>query len=71
MTNAISIQKQTRVNVPAEYQKEEGCVAFQKVCVTYCFYGKHMEDVFDTKILENGDQIVIDGNGFFKAGTIL
>ena len=27
-----------------------------------------MTDTFDTKILANGDQIVISGNGFIKDG---
>ena len=36
--------------------------------LTYYFYGKQMTDVFDTKILENGEQFVISGNGFIKDG---
>lgn len=54
--------------VPTQYQKEEGCVAFQKVELTYVFYGKKMTDIFDSKILENGNQIIINGNGFIKDG---
>lgn len=66
MTTAIQTKKLAIVNVPLEYQKEEGCVAFQMVELTYYFYGKQMTDVFDTKILENGEQFVISGNGFIK-----
>lgn len=68
MTAAIQTQKLEMVKVPAEYQKEEGCVAFQMVKLTYFFYGKEMTEMFDTKILQNGDQIVINGNGFIKDG---
>ena len=57
-----------KVEVPAEYQKEEGCVAFQLIQVVINFYGKLIEDVLDTKILQDGRQIVIDGNGYIKAG---
>ena len=42
-----------KVEVPVEYQKEEGCVAFQLVKVVIDFYGKLIEDVLDTKILQN------------------
>ena len=68
MTTAIQTKELAIVNVPLEYQKEEGCVAFQMVELTYYFYGKQMTDVFDTKILENGEQFVISGNGFIKDG---
>ncbi len=65
---AIETKKLQRTEVPAEYQKEEGCVAFQLVQFTYFFYGKQMITTFDTKILKNGDQVVINGNGFIKNG---
>ena len=64
----LEITKMQKVEVPAEYQKEEGCVAFQLVQVVINFYGKLIEDVLDTKILQDGRQIVIDGNGYIKAG---
>lgn len=67
MTN-IEITKMQRVDVPTEFQKEEGCIAFQKIKVLINFYGKLIEDVLDTKILEDGTQFVKDGNGFIKAG---
>jgi hypothetical protein len=62
----IEIKKMSLVEVPDEYQKEEGCTAFQMVQLTYSFYGKVMTENFDTKILHNGKQIVINGNGFIK-----
>lgn len=68
MTTAIQTKKLAIVNVPLEYQKEEGCVAFQMVELIYYFYGKQMTDVFDTKILESGEQFVISGNGYIKDG---
>lgn len=64
----IEITKMQRVDVPAEYQKEEGCVAFQTIKVIINFYGKLIEDILDTKILEDGRQIVTNGNGYIKAG---
>ena len=64
----INITKLQRVDVPVEYQKEEGCIAFQTIKVVINFYGKLIEDVLDTKIMENGVQVVIDGNGYIKAG---
>ena len=68
MTTAIQTKKMQLVEVPAQYQKEENCVAFQMVQLTYSFYGKMMTENFDTKVLENGMQIVINGNGFIKDG---
>jgi len=68
MTTAIQTKKLQIVEVPAKYQKSEGCVAFQKIQMTYTFYGKEMTDIFDTKILANGNQIVVTGNGFIKDG---
>ena len=64
----LEITKLQKVDVPAEYQKEEGCIAFQLIKVVIDFYGKLIEDVLDTKILQDGRQIVITGNGYIKAG---
>ena len=64
----LEITKLQKVEVPAEYQKEEGCIAFELVKVVIDFYGKLIEDVLDTKILQDGRQIVISGNGYIKAG---
>ncbi len=65
---SIQVQKLNKIEVPTEYQKEEGCTAFQIVRLTYNFYGKQMTEDFDTKILKCGKQIVINGNGFIKDG---
>ncbi len=64
----IKITKMQRVDVPTEYQKEEGCVAFQTIKVTIEFYGKLVEDFLDSKILQDGRQILTNGNGYIKAG---
>jgi hypothetical protein len=68
MTNSIQTKKLQLIEVPAQYQKAEGCIAFQKIQLTYNFYGKEMTDIFDTKILQNGNQLVVTGNGFIKDG---
>jgi hypothetical protein len=68
MTTAIQTKKLQLVAVPAQYQKKEGCVAFQMIELSYSFYGKQMTESFDTKILKDGRQIVINGNGFIKDG---
>lgn len=64
----VEVTKMQKVEVPVEYQKEEGCVAFQLVKVVIDFYGKSIEDVLDTKILQDGRQIVTNGNGYVKPG---
>ena len=46
-----------------------GIIAFQLVKFEYTFYGSLQSDIIDTKIMADGSQIVIDGNGFIKAGT--
>jgi len=65
---AIKITKLQKVEVPVEFQEEEGCVAFQMVKFEYTFYGKKQTDIIDTKIKKDGKQIVKDGNGFIKSG---
>ena len=46
-----------------------GVVAFQLVKFTYNFYGSETVSFLDTKIMKDGKQIVIDGDGFTPAGT--
>ena len=71
MSTGIKIEKFQKTEVPSEYQKEEGCVSFQMVKISYSFYGKEMSEVFDTKILADGSQVIIDGNGFIKSGMAI
>jgi len=64
----ITTIKLNKVAVPVQHQKEEGCVAFQLVKFTINFFDKVIEFTEDTKILGNGKQIVINGNGYIKQG---
>jgi len=64
----MKIEKLHRVECTDEELKTQGIVAFQLVRFGYSFYGQDMTDVLDTKIMQDGSQIVIDGNGFIKAG---
>jgi hypothetical protein len=68
METAITTKKFTRVeNTDTEFL-QAGIVAFQLVQISYSFYGQEMNEIFDTKIMNDGKQIVIDGNGFIKSG---
>lgn len=62
----LKITKLQRTEVPAEFQKEEGCVAFELCEFEYSFYGNKQTCILDTKILSDGTQMVISGNGFIK-----
>jgi hypothetical protein len=50
----------------AEIQKD-GIVAFQMVEITINYFGKIMTEMHDTKILKDGRQLIINGNGFIEA----
>lgn len=65
----VSTTKMQRVENTDKQSQKKGIVAFQMVKFEYIFYGNKQTDFLDTKIMSNGDQIVIDGNGFIKAGT--
>ena len=65
----VTITKLERVeNTDAELLSM-GVVAFQLVKFTYNFYGSETVSFLDTKIMKDGKQIVIDGDGFTPAGT--
>lgn len=68
MNAAVKITKLKMIEIPASELSDDGIVAFQLVKFDYNFYGTQMSDVIDTKIMKDGSQIVIDGNGFIKAG---
>ena len=70
-TTNLEIKKLQRVENTDKELLEKGIAAFQLVEIGYSIYGQSMADVLDTKIMANGDQIIIDGNGFIKAGFIL
>jgi hypothetical protein len=67
MQNLEIIKLQKIENTDAEFLAL-GIVAFQLIKVTINFYGKLIQDTLDTKIMADGSQIVIDGNGYIKAG---
>ena len=67
----ITTKKYNKVtNTDAELLNQ-GIVAFQLVDFTINFYGKEIETTHDTKIMMNGEQIVIGGCGYIKEGFIL
>ena len=67
--NKVIITKLERVeNTDAEFLAM-GVVAFQLVKFTYKFFGSETISILDTKIMKDGKQIVIDGDGFTSAGT--
>ena len=49
----------------SEYKDIE---AFQMVEITISFFGKTLKSWHDTKILNDGRQIVINGDGFIPSG---
>ena len=65
----IKITKLQRVETPDKNDLRIGIVAFQLVNVEINFYGKLITDTLDTKIMKDGRQIVIDGNGYISEGT--
>jgi hypothetical protein len=64
----LEIVKLQRVENPDAELLSLGIVAFQLVKISYSFYGKLLTNAFDTKIMSDGSQIVIDGDGFLKSG---
>ena len=65
----VIITKLERVeNTDAEFLAM-GIVAFQLVKFTYNFYGSETVSILDTKIMKDGRQIVIGGDGFTPDGT--
>ncbi len=50
------------------YYKKAGIVAFQLVEITFHGLGKPSKQTHDTKILKDGRQIIINGDGFVREG---
>ena len=61
----ITAEKLARVEAP---KIENGIVAFQMVKFVINFFGNEVESVLDTKIMQDGRQLVIDGDGFIPSG---
>ena len=63
--------KKLQLVMNIEKNKTNTPIAFQLVEFSIDFYGNEKKFELDTKIMPNGDQIIIDGNGFIPAGTNL
>lgn len=68
MNEYFQIERLQRVKAIPE-NKAIGIEAFQRVRFTFNYFGTVQSFILDTKIMNNGDQIVIDGNGWVKGGT--
>ena len=68
MNKVIITKLEIVENTDAEFLAM-GVVAFQLVKFTYKFFGSETVSILDTKIMKDGKQIVIDGDGFTAAGT--
>lgn len=62
----ITYNKKALVKLPTV---DDGIVAFQLVEYELDFFGSKVNGTVDTKIMEDGRQLVIDGDGFIKEGT--
>lgn len=61
--------KKLKLEQLTEEQQYNGIVAFQMVEISYPTYGGIRTEVFDTKIMADGSQVVIGGNGWVEEGT--
>jgi len=66
MKNLV-VTKGTLVEAPAE-DKAEGVVAYQVVHFSFVYFGASVETTHDTKIIDDGRQLVIGGDGFIPHG---
>lgn len=65
----VTITKLERVENTDKEFLSFGVIAFQMVKFYYNFYGSETVSFLDTKIMKDGRQIIIDGDGFTPAGT--
>jgi hypothetical protein len=63
----ITITKRAKVQAPEEFQRV-GIVAFQVVDFVIDYFSNKIECSHDTKIMEDGRQFVIGGDGFISSG---
>ena len=63
----ITANKKAKVEAPEEF-KAKGIIAFQVVEFVINYFGTEIITSHDTKILENGRQLVIGGCGFIQEG---
>lgn len=66
----FEIKKHEFIEVPQndEDYKREGIVGFQLITITFDYFGSQQESTYDTKILKDGRQFVINGDGFIDDG---
>ena len=64
----LEIKKFAKVETLDTRDLKDGIKAFQLIKYTLNFYGNEITNTLDTKIMEDGRQIIIDGDGFLKAG---
>ncbi len=53
------------------YYKKAGIIAFELVEITFHGLEKPSKQIHDTKILKDGSQIIINGDGFVREGLDL
>ena len=63
----ITLNKKTIVEATEEF-KTDGVVAFQVVEFVINYFGNEVKTEHDTKIMNNGKQLVIGGCGFIPEG---
>lgn len=60
----LSIVKHATVIAPNdEHHNNIGIVAFQLIDVSFNFFGTNQCSRYDTKIMKDGRQLIIDGDG--------
>lgn len=65
---AITLIKGQQVNTTDAQDLQNGITAFQLVKFIINYFGTEIETVHDTKIMQDGRQIVIGGCGYIKEG---
>lgn len=65
---AITLIKGQQVNTTDTQDLQNGITAFQLVRFIINYFGTEIETVHDTKIMQDGRQIVIGGCGYIKEG---
>jgi len=65
----LTIKRLHRVETPNPIDHKKGIVSFQLVDTTIYFYGHKVEQRFDTRIMKDGSQFVLNGSGFIPSGT--
>lgn len=63
----MKITKQNIVKIPAEHQ-EGDVVAFQLIDFEINFFGAIQKFTLDSRILKDGSQYILNGNGWIKSG---